>query len=161
MAMKNGISKYFNRWVVMGAFVVAALLCLACIIISLLFFQFPSGDKNPAAVITIVAPSPTQEAPVEPTAAAARPEQKPTPGEGINKGMYVQIVETGGDGLRLREAPGTGSKALFLGMESEVYKVDDGPQEQDGYTWFHIVAPYDVNRSGWAASKFLSVVPVP
>jgi hypothetical protein len=126
-----------------------------------MFYQIPAAGQPPSALITIIAPPPTQAASAEPTASAAQPEQKPTPGEGIRKGVYVQIVETGGDGLRLREAPGTTSKALFLGMESEVYKVDDGPNELDGYTWFHLVAPYDASRNGWAASKFLSLVPTP
>jgi hypothetical protein len=75
--------------------------------------------------------------------------------------MYVQISSTGGSGLRLHAEPGTSSKALFLGMESEVYLVQDGPQQKDGFTWYYLVAPYDKSRSGWAASNYLVVIQKP
>jgi len=39
--------------------------------------------------------------------------------------------------------------------------VRDGPQEADGYTWWYLVAPYDENRAGWAASEFLAAIPSP
>jgi hypothetical protein len=44
-------------------------------------------------------------------------------------------------------------------MDAEVFEVKEGPKEADGFTWWYLVAPYDTNRSGWAASKFLTVVP--
>jgi len=73
-------------------------------------------------------------------------------------GIYVQISGTGGDGLRLRQQPGTGSEVMFMGYEAEVFKVMDGPKEQDGYIWWYLTAPYDESRSGWAASNFLTVI---
>lgn len=79
----------------------------------------------------------------------------------IAVGIYVQITGTDGDGLRLRSAPGLATTLLFLGEDSEVFQVRDGPQEVDGYTWWYIVAPYDESRAGWAAANFLSVVPPP
>lgn len=77
---------------------------------------------------------------------------------GIGQGMFVQITGTGGTGLRLRKDPGTNAEILFLGYESEVFKVMDGPKELDGYIWWYLTAPYDANRSGWAASNYLSVI---
>ncbi|MCL4825052.1 MAG: hypothetical protein KJZ57_12625, partial [Anaerolineales bacterium] len=83
------------------------------------------------------------------------------PADAIVVGGYVQITGTGGDGLRLRSAPGLASEQLFLGEEAEVFQVKDGPKEANGYIWWYIVAPYDQNRAGWAAANFLSVVPPP
>lgn len=77
---------------------------------------------------------------------------------GIGIGDYVQISGTEGVGLRVRQDAGVNSPALFLGMESEVFKIKDGPKESDGYFWWFIEAPYDSSRSGWAASQFLSLV---
>jgi hypothetical protein len=79
----------------------------------------------------------------------------------IAVGVYVQISGTGGDGLRIRSAPGLTSAQLFLGLDSEVFTVQEGPRELDGYTWWYIIAPYDQARAGWAASNFLKVVPPP
>jgi hypothetical protein len=79
----------------------------------------------------------------------------------IAVGSYVQITGTGGDGLRLRSAPGLTSEQLFLGEDAEVFQVRDGPQEANGYIWWYLVAPYDESRAGWAAANFLAVVPPP
>jgi len=79
-------------------------------------------------------------------------------GDGIGIGMYVQILGTGGDGLRLRSGAGMSFDPIFLGMEAEVFEVMDGPREGDGFMWWFLKAPYDPNRKGWARSDYLSVV---
>jgi hypothetical protein len=73
----------------------------------------------------------------------------------IQVGAYVQISGTEKDGLRLRAGPGTSYNQLFLGMEAEVFKVTDGPESANGFSWWYLVAPYDTSRSGWAASDYL------
>ena len=83
------------------------------------------------------------------------------PADVIAVGGYVQITGTGGDGLRLRSAPGLTSELLFLGEDAEVFQVRDGPKEANGYVWWYLVAPYDETRAGWAAANFLAVVPPP
>jgi hypothetical protein len=84
----------------------------------------------------------------------------PPPGQ-IGIGGYVQISGTEGAGLRIHSAPGLNTDTVFRGEEAETFQVTDGPQQADGYTWWHIVAPYDSTRAGWAASDFLAVVPSP
>jgi hypothetical protein len=74
---------------------------------------------------------------------------------------YVQITGTGGDGLRLRTEAGLGSEVRFLGLEDEVFLIQDGPQNADGYVWWYLVAPFDETRRGWAVSNFLQVVQNP
>ena len=83
------------------------------------------------------------------------------PDNEIAIGAYIQITGTEGVGLRLRAGPGLSTELLFLGEDSEVFQVKDGPKEADGYTWWYIVAPYDDSRAGWAAANFLTVVPPP
>jgi uncharacterized protein YraI len=73
----------------------------------------------------------------------------------------VQISGTEGSGLRLRSGPGTGNPPRFLGMDSEVFSVKDGPKFADGFTWWFLEADYDATRSGWAASQYLTVVANP
>jgi hypothetical protein len=85
----------------------------------------------------------------------------PTPAPGqIGIGVYVQIIGTGG-GLNIRANPGLEAPILFLGFDSEVFEVRDGPRQADGLTWWLLVTPVDEARSGWAAADFLSVVPNP
>ena len=73
----------------------------------------------------------------------------------------MQITGTGGDGLRLRTEPGLNADVRILGAEAEVFLVQDGPRQVDGYTWWDLVGPYDSTRRGWAVSNYLAVVQNP
>ncbi len=104
------------------------------------------------------------------TVTPAAPEFNPTdilkdtvtlePGE-IGVGAFVQVRDTGGDGLRLRKGPGLGYEMQFLGLDGELFQIGDGPVDADGYTWWFVVGSYDETRQGWAAVDFLAVVPNP
>lgn len=76
----------------------------------------------------------------------------------IGVGIYVQVTGTGSSGLRMRGEPGLSSTVNFSAMDSEVFLVIDGPVTEDGYTWWHLEAPYDRNRNGWSASDFLTPI---
>jgi len=67
---------------------------------------------------------------------------------------------TGGVGLRIHTDP-TLSAAFFSAFDSEVFLVDNGPEQADGYTWWHLTANYDATRDGWAVQDYLSAVPSP
>ncbi len=76
-------------------------------------------------------------------------------------GAYVQITGTAGAGLRFRETPGLQAPVLLLGAEAEVFRVEEGPQEADGYVWWYLVGPYDETRRGWAVANYLETVQAP
>lgn len=137
---------------VIGAAVIAGVLLLRPAQVEL--------TREATAVLTIV-PAPTStiggQMSVFATPTATQPALSITI-DGIRVGLFVQIFGTGGDGLRLRREPGTNTDILFLGYESEVFKVVDGPKEADGFMWWYLTAPYDEKRSGWAASRFLRVI---
>jgi hypothetical protein len=114
------------------------------------FTIIPASTSTPR----FVTPSPM---PVSPTPS---PTYTPLPGT-IALNTYVQITGTEGDGLRLRVSPALSSDPLFLGFDSEVFLVTDGPSQADGYTWWYLTAPYDQTRSGWAVVDYLSYVPSP
>lgn len=145
---------------VLAALAVMLVLCLGLLFVGwLLRPGQPAG--SPTAVFTVIT------APTSTAAPAGGLLPSPTATNtglivgGIGVGMYVQISGTEGDGLRLRSSPGTDASPLFLGREAEVFKVTDGPREASGYTWWFLAAPYDENRSGWAAADFLTVVAEP
>ncbi len=158
----------FNIWTLIIGLLIAVAL-LAGFWAAVIFLRQPeaAAGKSDLAITVVAAPTLTPVISMPPPVATTTPTQAPAqngipPSNGsIAVGMYVQITGTGGVGLKIRDQPGTSSKQLFLGMESEVYLVQDGPKQKDGYTWFYLVAPYDKNRSGWAASNYLSIIQKP
>ena len=150
----------FNKWVILGALVIAGLLTIITIVSIGLTASPQSPDVGfaPADLTVIPAPTATSSAPPTPTIDPFAPTAVPT---GIVPGNYVQITGTNGEGLRIRSEPGLTGEPVFLGYDSEVFIVQDGPREADGYTWWYLVAPYDNTRAGWAAADFLSYIPSP
>jgi hypothetical protein len=154
------LRQLLNKWVVLGALAIAGLLMLITAIAIGLTAAPQSSEVGfaPADVTVIAAPTSTSGAPPTPT---IDPFAAPTSPAGIAIGNYVQITGTQGEGLRIRSEPGLNGNPEFLGFDSEVFIVQDGPREVDGYVWWYLVAPYDETRVGWAAADFLSYVPEP
>ena len=154
------VRELFNRWVILGALGFAGLL----ILITAVAIGFTSAPQPsdvgfvPADVTMIPAPTGTSGAPPTPT---IDPFASPTSPAGIAIGNYVQITGTEGQGLRIRREPGLGGEFQFLAYDSEVFVVQDGPREVDGYVWWYLTAPYDETRVGWAAADFLTYIPEP
>ncbi len=165
MNERSLLRNLITPWVVGGAATIAII--LMCATVSLVWLTRPDAKVvGPATAVmqvitaptsTPVAATPTATIPVE-TDAALPP--APLPGT-FGVGAYVQISGTGGDGLRLRSAPGLDAPVRFLALESEVFRVQDGPREADGYTWWYLVAPYEESIQGWAVSNYLAVVQQP
>jgi hypothetical protein len=150
----------FNKWVILGALLLAGFLLLITAISIGLTASHQTSDVGfaPADLTVIPASTSTSSAPPTPT---IDPFASPTPPAGVAVGNYVQITGTEGQGLRIRKAPGLDGEFEFLAYDAEVFVVQDGPQEVDGYVWWYLVAPYDDTRVGWAAADFLSYVPAP
>ena len=154
------VRQLFNRWVILGAILFAGFLTLLTAI-SIGWtspLQSSAIGFAPADLTMIPAPTSTSSAPATPTIDPFA--LSPTPA-GLAVGSYVQISGTEGQGLRIRSKPGLGGEFVFLGYDSEVFVVQDGPQTVDGYIWWYLVAPYDNTRAGWAASDFLTFIPAP
>lgn len=150
----------FNKWVILGAILFAGFLTLITAISIGLTSARQNADVGfvPADLTVIAAPTSTSSAPATPTIDPFAPTAATT---GIALGNYVQITGTEGEGLRIRSEPSLNGNPEFLGFDSEVFIVKDGPREADGFIWWYLVAPYDETRVGWAAADFLSYVPSP
>jgi hypothetical protein len=156
--MRLKLKKLLSIWVVLGTLLVSFSLL---IVLGLLLWVFNPPQVTHAlstAELSII-PAPTltstQIILTETPSVTLMPEVII---EGISKGVYVQIFDTGVAGLRLRNGPGINNPVQFLAPEGEVYLVEDGPEDMDGYIWWYLVAPYDQSRSGWAVSKYLKPV---
>jgi hypothetical protein len=154
-----------DPWVILGSIAFGFLVLVAGLV--LLFVTRPAATSPglATAVLTVISvPTATS---IPPTATPAGPQTPtpsalplPPPGD-IANGAFVQIVGTGGDGLRLRTEPGLDSEVRVLGAETEVYVVTDGPSQTDGYDWWYLESPSDRSRRGWAVANYLSVVQNP
>jgi hypothetical protein len=154
------ISQVLNRKVLILSLVLASLALCASVLIPL----FAPPDEPVSAALTII-PAPTGTSHLMPatlTNLPPTPTLPPTlmPGE-FGHGAYVQISNTGEEGLNLRAQPGLSAPVVFSGFDSEVFLIVDGPEQSDGYTWWHLSASYDATRSGWAAQEFLTLIPSP
>jgi len=149
---------------------IGGILVAACLFSVLLVFVFsaqnekPSSAASTAVLYVIAAPSATLPAPV----ASATPSPTPTsegvvvlPGGVLAVGGYAQVTGTEGEGLRLRADPGLSGTVRFLGIDGEVFEVQDGPRDVDGYQWWFLQAPYDPNVQGWAVADYLVAVQNP
>lgn len=106
---------------------------------------------------TTTVQSPATAPPDDPTLTAP----PPPPGE-VGVGGYVQVVGTGEAGfLNLRGEPSLSSPVNYLAIENEVFQVQAGPTNADGFTWWYLVDPATNSRFGWAVQNYLQVVQGP
>ncbi len=159
------------RWLLqplpwIAALLIAALLLLGGWTAMQYAVPTPTPMVAPPTAVMIVLPAPTltrTPTPVPPTPTpTVPPEVPPSPEPGVFQvGALVQISNTGGVGLRLRAAPGLDTEVRYVGLESEVFRIQDGPVEADGFTWWYLVALYDPDRQGWGAANYLTLVQNP
>ena len=151
-----------NRWTVLGSLGLAGFLLVVTLIVIGWTTPRPSPEVGFAPADLTVIPAPTHTPAVTTT-----PTLDPllgtatVPADVIGISAYVQISGTEGEGLRIHSEPGLNTETVFRGEEAEVFTVQDGPREADGYVWWYVVAQYDEARAGWAAADFLAVVPPP
>ncbi|UCD41500.1 MAG: hypothetical protein JSV69_13140 [Chloroflexota bacterium] len=156
---------FFNPWLVFGAIGIGVALLIATLLL-LSWTRMPGATGiEGTAVITVIDLS--TATPILPTVTPTEVETPPStglplppPGD-ISKDAYVQVIGTGGNGLRLRVGPGLDRDVRLLGVEDEVFLVQDGPIQADSYTWWFLVGPFDEARQGWAVANFLRVVQNP
>ena len=125
------------------------------------------SDQGSTSLITVVGEyevsrvTPTTAEGSLPPTLELSPTPPPLPQETFQIGQLVAVFGTGGDSLRLRTQAGLTSTIGFLVVEHEVFEVRGGPQEEDGYTWWYLVNPYDPTKSGWAVANYLRAIENP
>jgi hypothetical protein len=114
----------------------------------------PSGEDTPAAGEEGTPGSSGEEA-----TGVSIPALTPTTGEAvpIQVGSIVIVVGTEGDGLSIRQGPGLEHATFFVGYDGELFIVEDGPRDVDGYVWWYIVNADDPERAGWSVEDYLEV----
>ncbi len=160
----NAIRQLLSPWVIIGALLIGLLLVAGAFALLDFMRPAPATPGVPTAIVAMIkAPTATPvivtQPPLTPTPTLVIP-PSPIPGV-LSPGAIVQITGTAGEGLNLRETPGLQSNIQYLGFESEVFTITEGPVAADGFTWWRLVGFYDETRSGWAAANYIEIVQVP
>lgn len=154
---------FLTPGVVIGALVVGGGLFLSLLLV--VYGSRPA--RTPVGVVTaaltvITIPTSTPTMVPETQEPPSNPDEPPPPPPGeLGIGAFVKVSGTEGAGLRLRNNPGLDNEPLYLGMEDEIFKIEDGPIESDGYLWWYLAAPFEPDRNGWAVSNYLEPVQEP
>ena len=85
------------------------------------------------------------------------PDPSPIPGV-FSVGYKVRIVNTGGEGLRIRQEPSLEGAPLFLGSEGEEFSIKDGPTISGNNVWWFIESEEEGLRRGWAVQDYLMIL---
>lgn len=142
----------------------AIFLILAVILVLFLLFR-GEGDTPavPAIQVTAGAPGgmilPTEV--VEPTATPLPPTATPIPV--LEVGQKVQVANTDGEGIRLRDEPSTSAVTLDIYKDGDLFTVVEPssdyagyPVEAESYRWYRIRA--EDGLVGWTVYEFLAPV---
>jgi hypothetical protein len=157
---------YIPWWllVVVGlVFFMAALFVLALVVATR-----PAGLAQPTATVVILTvpanatallPTATLQSPPTTAPEAATGTAPPPPPGVVAVGAYVQVVGTGDAGfLNLRAEASIDAAVNYLAIENEVFQIQAGPTEADGFTWWYLVDPASNTRFGWGVQNYLQVV---
>ncbi len=143
-------------WVIGGVALLLTLTVCGLWGLYLLRGQLAAGGPTPTPIIwtptTAPSPTPLPTATEEPT---------PTTSPDIALGRYVQVTDTGGYGLSLRDGPGENYARMDVALEGEIFIIVDGPTLSGGSKWWKIRDPDDELREWWAIGNFLEPVEHP
>ena len=152
-----------KNWIIIIIVSLITILSVSAIFFILMLIPAEKETIIPVAEVTFIdAPTSTPIILATWTSTSPPPEVKENgTNSGFQIGNYVQISGTEGEGLRIRSGPGRDNSVFFIGMDSELFKIIDGPVENDGYIWWHLEAPYDKTRNGWSVQNYLTIVETP
>ena len=153
-----------SHWLWAGLGVVLGTASLFALIVLGYFTRQAQVSIPPATPILILLNAPTAIKTIKPPTETAEPANTSTPtlspeaSDSLSLGRLVEVYGTEGDGLRMRDTVGLDSKIVFLAVESEVFELRDGPVQKDGYEWWFLVNPYNLDKTGWAVSTYLRAI---
>jgi hypothetical protein len=136
------VRRLFSPWVILGGIGMSCIL-LVVFIGTIFAFQDKPTNRPIGTVVLNVIPAPSDTVIPPQLTVTPTPTNNelppPTGGEGISVGVLVQVSGTGSDGLRIRTDPSLQGQVKFVGIETEVFQIKDGPREAEPLRIFSCV----------------------
>jgi Bacterial SH3 domain len=110
------------------------------------------NNASPTPDLALYSPTPE---------ATDTPEPTPTAQESAIKASYVQVANTGGDGVRLRSNPQTNTSSVRTLPEGTVVQVIGPDQTNADGTWAYVRTLDENSDTGWISRKYLAPAPAP
>ncbi len=151
-------NRIISRKVLIAGLIFGISLCLIVLVFQ--FFISPNiVIENEAKIQVKITPIPnellTQNA-VESTSTSAGATETPVIPGVYATNMVIAISGTEGEGLNIRQSPGTDSPVVYLAQEGETYTITDGPQIKDGLVWWKINQTAGGAKNGWAVQDYFA-----
>ncbi|PZS01120.1 MAG: hypothetical protein DLM69_05375, partial [Candidatus Chloroheliales bacterium] len=106
-------------------------------------------------------PPPTLALNTPATEATNTSEPIPTPQELAIKAEYVQVVNTGGTGVRLRSDPKPNANGVRILPEGKIVQIIGPDQTNIDGTWTYVRTLDENGDTGWIARNYLVPAPPP
>jgi hypothetical protein len=149
-----------SRQVMIAGVIFGISLCLIAMVFQI--FIAPNivieNDNRIRVEITPVSEELKTQAAQESIAAPSMPTQTPIIPGVFAPGMVIVISGTQGEGLNVRQEPGTDRPVVYLAQEGETYTITDGPEIKDGLIWWFIDQTNEGDKSGWAVQDYFAPV---
>ena len=152
------LKEIISRQVIIAGMIFGVTLCLIA-----LFFQISISPaiviKNEDKIrveITPVSDEFKTQAAQESISATSMPTQTPIIPGVFAPNMVIVISGTQGEGLNVRQEPGTDRPVVYLAQEGETYTITDGPEIKDGLIWWLIDQTADGEKSGWSVQDYFA-----
>lgn len=127
-----------------------------------------SGERDPALLpgvawegnvpptplaVGLIAVSDAENSSTQPSSAEPATPAPSQANISLQIGDTVRVVNTSGQGLRVRDIPSREGKILIKFAEGSSVEIIEGPKQADGYTWWKVRGKAG---EGWCAADFLA-----
>lgn len=149
-----------TRQVMIAAVIFGVSLCLITLVFQIFvspYIVIENEDRIRVEITPMSEELKTQAA-QESIVAAPIPTQTPIIPGVFAPDMVIVISGTQGEGLNVRQEPGTDRPVVYLAQEGETYTITDGPEIKDGLIWWFIDQTDDGEKSGWAVQDYFAPV---
>jgi hypothetical protein len=147
-----------SRKVLIAGMIFSISLCLFALIFQVFISPFiiiENEDRIRVVITPISEELKTQAAQVNVEAQSVSTPTPIIPGV-FAPGMIIVISGTQGEGLNVRQEPGTDRTVVYLALEGETYTITNGPEIKDGLIWWFIDQTEEGIKSGWAVQDYFS-----
>ena len=115
---------------------------------------------SPTVTVALFIPPLPPTATAQPTALPTLPPLPPAPPSQLTVGGGAQVTNTGGSGLRIRQAPNTTARVLAKVPDGAHLQLKAGPQQDAAkHTWWQVTGFDNKGTLGWCVADYLKAVP--